>query len=246
MNNLRADGGHDHPEYALDAMLEALQYSFVDEYGDLFTPMSQNSKMVVITDATSKNQSLERTVIDTAIRQGVAIHFILGDYSHPPLRDDTIYPNIAAQTGGTIHSDETTTWSIINFQWGLPSVGTPGKRKRSSPVGPSRLSFNVSVFTGSIRLTAYTPTLTSGDATLTTPNGTSNVLIQDSVLLYLNSDPPAGNYSLAISVPPEQVFVQQDTSLDASMFYMDSSFTRSDFTLPPACKLELHDVLYKC
>ena len=72
VNNLRANGGHDHPEYALDAMLVALQYSFTDEYGGLFTPMGQNSKMVVITDATSKNPSLERTVIDTARRQGVA------------------------------------------------------------------------------------------------------------------------------------------------------------------------------
>ena len=185
VNGLTANGGHDYAEYALDAMLAALNYSFVDEFGP-FIPMGTNSKMVVITDATSKNPQLEGTVIERARRQGVSIHFILGDYTYSRLQSYTIYSNIAAQAGGIVYTDSHSTWSVINFYLGLSTAGLVGRKKRSAPsLRPTQISFNVSTFASSLRLTTYSTRLEFGTASIMTPrNNTRTVNIEDSVLLY--------------------------------------------------------------
>ena len=43
VNNLRAVHGGDFPEYALDAMLAALDYSTTDDLGNSFQPMHHHS-----------------------------------------------------------------------------------------------------------------------------------------------------------------------------------------------------------
>ena len=233
VNNLTADGGGDHAEYALDAILAGLRYSVIDEYGNAFTPMSRNSKMVVITDAPSKNTDLDQLVIDTARRQGVSIHFILSRFTN------AVYSNIASQTGGNVYSDSHSTWSIVNFQLGLPSVVPvpTGKRKRSAP-RPTHVSFSVSLFTSSFRVSTYTPLLRSGSVNITTPNGVESANVEDNVLLYLRSDPTAGNYSINLGTVADRVVIQQDVSLDISLIYTDSSSTNSALNPPPACKFD--------
>ena len=72
VRGLRASDGGDYPEYAFSAMLEALNYSFIDEYNETFTPMYYNSKMIVITDAISKLQELRSDVIHTAQEQNIS------------------------------------------------------------------------------------------------------------------------------------------------------------------------------
>ena len=99
VRGLTANGGGDYPEYAFSAMLEALEYSFIDEYGELFTPMHFNSEMIVITDATSLLPHLGNTVIETAKAQGVSIHFIL---NYVP---GSYYADIADETGGIIYEE---------------------------------------------------------------------------------------------------------------------------------------------
>ena len=232
VNNLRATGGGDTPEYALDAILAGLNYSFIDEYGERFTPMSTNSKMVVITDATSKNPDREQLVIDAARRQGVSIHFILSHVSY------SIYRNIASQTGGIVYNGNHCTWSILRFHSQVPSRG---KRKRSA-LRPTQVLFSVSLFATSLKVFTYTPNLRSGLVSITTPDGVETINVEDNVLIYLRSDPTAGNYTLNLGTEADQVSIQQDVSLHISLIYMDNNFIKSALSPLPACKQHVVDV----
>lgn len=232
VNDLTAYGGGDHPEYALGAMLEALEYSFRDEYNETFVPMSYNSEMIVITDATSKEETLEMDVIEKAQEQDVSIHFILvrGVSSYG------IYRNIARETGGTVYSADQSTWSILRF---LEPESETKRRKRSAPSGD--FSVHVSVFTHTLRVSILTVRLSTGRAYITAPDKTlETASIENNVMIYIKSRPKPGIYLFSIGDALDEDIVEQDISLDISFFYIDTNSAKSSRSPPPACK----DLLY--
>ena len=237
MENMRAYGGGDYPEYALSAMKEALEYSFIDEYGELFTPMHYSSEMIVITDATSKLPELEPTVIERAIMQGVSIHFILPDHDHEGFRSYSIYPNIASTTGGTVYRGNQATWSILEFIIGLPEDASAGKRKRRLALPTEELTVEVSRLTFSLKVSTLTRGLSSGTATITAPDKTVVLAtIEDGVMIYLKANPLPGVYMFNIGAVVDDYLVKKDVSLDVSLFYFDNNFTVSALTPLAACK----------
>ena len=238
MNNMIANGGGDYPEYALSAMKEALEHSFIDEYGEMFTPMHYNSEMIVITDATSKLPELEPTVIARALIQDVSIHFILSDHFNEELGSYGIYPNIANMTGGTVYKPrgDQATWSILEFMIGLPGDGSEEKRKRRLAL-PTELTVEVSRLTFSLKVSTLTRGLSNGTATITAPDNIVELAtIEDGVMIYLKANPLPGVYMFDIGAVVDDYLVKRDVSLDTSLFYFDNNFTVSALTPLAACK----------
>ena len=232
VNNIQANGGGDYPEYAYSAMLAALNYSFTDEYGCEFVPMHQNSELIVITDATSKQEDLNQTVIDRANEQGVSIHFILSDVPA------SYYQNVATETGGIIYDDHYTTWNLVNAHF-YEEVGESKRKKRYAPASPSiQLLVNVSIFTYSLKVSIFTPTLLSGVVSITLPNTTTeNAEIKDYVMLYLKPNPIPGHYYFHVGADIHNYLVDQDVSLDVRLLYMDRNQTTYSSIPSSACKL---------
>ena len=181
-------------------------------------------------------------MIRRARQQGVAIYFILSDDSR--LRDYTTYYNISAQTGGRIHLNHHSRWSVINFQLGINLSETSGRKRRSSPV--FELDFNVSLFSTSLAVSTYSTgeddilgVYTSERGMMSERGMTSlaSLTAIDYVGLYVTRAPTAGNYTVTTTTELEEVVIRQDISMDVSIVYMDTAATNFSFNPPPACKL---------
>lgn len=240
VRNLRATGGGDYPEYALGAMLAALNYSFIDVDGYPFTPMDYDSELVVITDATSLQPELEETVIEMAMDQFVSIHFILPDHDYDGY---AVYSNIAMATGGTVYRDDQSTWSILKFHERLSGSG---KRKKRS-TSPRDLTVQVSMFTRTLRVSTLTRSLSSGTAHITTPDKMiETATIESNVMIYIKSHPLPGTYVFRLGAVVNEHLIRQDISLDVSLFYLDKDFTVSSPKPLLACKYCIAEVGQGC
>lgn len=232
VRNLRAYGGGDYPEYALAAMIAAMNYSFIDEYGEKFIPLDLHSELVVITDATSLQEELQSTVIRTAKEQGVSISFILSDHDYSGFRSYEVYIDIATETGGVIYRDVQSTWSILRFYDEL--IYSEERKKRSVPSGD--LNVSVSMLTHFLRVSTLTLSL-SGTASITKPDGTRDTAnITDSVMIYIETHPLPGTYLFSIGSTVDEHLIRQDTALDLSLFYLDRNFTYSSPKPLPGCE----------
>ena len=227
--NLAASGGGDLPEYAFSAMLEALSYSFIDEYGELFIPMHFNSEMIVITDAESKLPELRSTVIQKAKAQGININFIQNTVP------GSYYTDVANETGGIIYEESVPSWSILNFYNRLSAAGSITERKRRD-LSPHFVFVNVSLFVYRLSVSILVGP-TSGTVQITLPNGeVESAAIQENVMIYLKHNPLPGRYVFNASDSVENVLIKQDTTLDVGLLYLDKNFTMSSPSPLPACK----------
>ena len=236
LENLRACGGGDSPEYSLRAMMAALNYSF-PLYGEEFIPMKNYSEMIVLTDHRSKEPWLEEDVIHRALNQGVSINFIVPREEY--LENYATYPNIASRTCGIIVYEDNSSpisWHLHNFisKYDSECSRRRPKRSTSSTSGSESLNVPVSRFTYSLHVTVLSRD-TRSTVRVTLPDKTiETVHIEDRVMLYSKSDPQAGHYLFDIQAR-EDVSVQQDVALDISFFYMDQMSTISQSTPPLAC-----------
>lgn len=236
VKSLSANGGGDYPEYSLRAMLDALNYSFDDQYDEEpFQPMSHGSEMIVLTDATSKEEELERTVIEKAKEQEVSINFIRSNDNREGFDSYSVYVNIARETNGVDYVDNSFAWSILQFHTKFMEKEEPERRKRSTI--PGELTVTVSRLTYFLHVLTLSTSLNSGTAHVTTPEGTvEDVDIEKSVMIYLKPNPTPGMYTFRIGAEIDHVLIDKDTSLDASIFYLDSNFTESSLKPLQECK----------
>ena len=226
----------DWPEYCLGGIDTALDYRNPD---DNFQPMSDNSQMIVITDATTKQEGLKQTVINKANSNHVTINFILS----PSVQSYSVYTGIAAGTGGAILDTAHTAWSILQFYNAQTGSTTTGRRKRSA-LSDTGYYFTVTVsrLVYALKVSLQTIGLGAGQiVTITLPDGsTETATVQENVLIYLKSSPPPGEYSFNIAQTSVQdSLIQQDVSLDASVFYADKEFTSASLNPLAACKFKL-------
>ena len=209
-------------------MLEAMDYSFIDEYGELFRPMDFNSELVVITDATSLQEELQETVIGRAKAQGVSIHFILSD-----IGSYGVYSDIARETKGVIYRDVASAWSILRFYDELTDLDE--RKKRSLP--SVNLSVHVSMFTHFLRVSTLTQSLLSGTAHITKPDSTNDTAnITDNVMIYIDNRPLPGTYVFSVGSTVNEHLIRQDTALDLSLFYLNRNLTYSSPKPLPGCE----------
>ena len=231
VRSLRASGGGDLAEYANRGMLEALDYTIIED-GWPFSPMQKDSQLIVITDAPSKEPELKNTIINKANEQGVSINFVLSRLN------DQHYEDVARETCGVVYDDHHTTWDLVHqhFREKL-CAQNQNRRKRSPPPSSPTFSVDVSVFTYRLRVSTLTPSIREGVAHVTLPNKiTENVPILDSVMLYLRSNPQAGSYAFSVGTVISEVIVDQDIGLVANMLFLNDNFTKASFHPPPACK----------
>ena len=245
LGSLYAHGGGDHEEYALSAMMKALEYSFIDDFGDVFTPMHKKSAMVVLTDAGSKLEGLEHRVIFKAIDQGVSISFMTPGY----LSTYSVYSNISRRTGGVhVIANNPRSWNLTNFITEFskepPKMKCHSKRSISSISSSlETFSVNVSRFTYSLKVSVLSRSIRSGTIRITLPDMTTETtLIEDHVMTYLKTDPPAGRYGFGIRERGNEVSVQQQVALDVSFLYMNSMSTIASVAPPPACEFHQYYV----
>ena len=232
VTSLYAHEGGDVPEYAFSAIEAALDYSFYDTKLNLTIPLMGNgADMIVITDAPSKLPELRMTVIKRAKLQGVTINFILGGFH-------SFYEDIADATGGVVYDDHHTTWSILQF---YDLVTGSGRKKRSATLSGST-TVGVSRFVYAFRVSILTTGIFSGHViSITLPDGsTENTTVEDSVMIYLKSNPIPGQYSFGIAGSSVvDGLIHHDVSLDVSLFYFDRNFTVSSPNPLAACKYSI-------
>jgi len=239
IDRLFANGGGDTPEFALDAILQALEYSFTDDYGDpLF--LDFGSQIVVITDAPSKNSHLRPGIISNAQTDSqTCIHFF---YSGSTLPSD--YSAIASDTGGTVVYPYTS-WSLGNFLtsyrenecWTIVSE-RDGRKKRQAATCQS---FTISQFASLLKLSIQTSTSsTSVTITRTSPlsETITTVMSTRNLAVYSHDDPPYGQWSVcASSGLIDNIVVDESATLDATILFPNNYASSTPVTTPPPeCK----------
>ena len=230
LQNLRANGGGDRPEYALYAMLEGLQAQ-----DDGIDVVYSGSQMIVITDAISKQPHLKSKVISEANDREVCIHFFVsGSYGI----SDRIYQDIANKTSGTLVYPYDS-WEIAAFTQSYRNrpcrhIEEERRKKRESPVIPSQCqSFIVTEFSILLKLTINA--LTGKIVTIKRPNNATRSILVGSgnLALFSEVNPMPGHWKACVTKGTVQVFATNSLALDTTVVYINS---RNESSSLPSCK----------
>ena len=235
IDSLYASGGGDGPEYALDAMLKALQYEDEDSYGTSFPIMTEGSQMVVITDAPTKNPAKETDVVNLANVIGVCIHFFVSDEYGT---SDGIYQRVADQTSGT-SINSFSSWSFATFASSYRDSRCDYevvRRKRAAVSTTTRChSFHISELAILFRFSGDT----SLTVTLTRPSR-STITVSPTTGAAVHSEryPEHGEWSACLNSGSLTFTVDQDFSLDVTLRYLKEleSGTIVSIYPPTECK----------
>ena len=248
--SLTAHGGGDAPEYALHAILKALQKNYVYD-GETDKYLVPGSHVVVITDATSKcGHCLADYVISEAQESKVCIHFFLSD--NPT--SDGVYMNIANGTHGTvINSFEE--WQLANFVASYqdnpclysssePVAVLSGRRKRETlshvliPRSTTNTrNFNVTSLAVLLRLSFRADI--GSTVTVTRPDGTrsTRTVVSGSSALFTEHLPQQGRWTATVNRGTLDVTISQQITLDTTIVYKSAGLNGTVSIPPPACKI---------
>ena len=259
-NAFTENSGGDCPEYALDAILQTLSAKSREDT-HLMIPGSQ---IIVLTDAPSKNASLEKQekVIKISNSLEVCVHFFLAleTYNCFDVIPGSIemYEHIANETGGTVVSNA---WEFNNFVMSHKASGScrdfyrdSGRHKRSAVVDVRCQSFRVSRFSNLLRLSVRPSATGLQTVTVRKPSGST---ASPQVIQYSNNRfavfselyPEAGEWSVCVNRGTVQVSSNMETSLDVVVLYPkneshSSGATPTTSSPPPACKFVANSVLH--
>ena len=245
--NLTAYGGGDYQEYALHAILKALQETDTVFGGEYLIP---GSHAIVITDALSKcGRCLAEYVISEAQESGVCIHFFLSE--NPTL--DGVYMNIANRTHGTvINSFEE--WQLASFvasyqdnpcsySSSVPlTVLSERRRERLGHILIPRATtnshnFNVTHLAELLRLSFRADD--GSTVTITRPDGTrsTRTVVSGSSALFTEHLPQQGRWTATVNRGTLDVTISQQITLDTTFVYKSDGLYGTVSTPPPACKI---------
>jgi len=228
--------------------LQTLEATDTDGF-DLMTP---GSRVIVLTDAPSKNTAIESRVIDLAKEQSVCVHFFLAletdnCFSRVPGSVE-MYRRIAQETGGTVVSNA---WQFSNFVASHRDSGSCaefypelGRRKKSAFEDSRCQSFRVSRFTNLLKLSIRPSVTGLRTVTVRKPNGStaSPRVIEpdtnDRFAVYSKQNPDSGVWSVCVDNGTVQVSSNMETTLDVVVLYPKNESHSSPTTSspPPACK----------
>ena len=226
VNALAANGGGDCPEYGMIGILQAI--SSIQSVEGLIIPQQGNlHHIIVLTDASAKDDSLYNSVISAAADARVTVHFFYsgtgcsGNFGH--------YEDVRIASGGikvTNFADFDAFGTFIQlYNQAVAAGSTSAKRKRQSGTGDifSEYStchnFDTSLFTPSLALLVRT---TQPSVTISEPGGTNHTLTVGGDLgLFQENDPPAGIWRVCASPGTLQVAVNAPIMLE-----LDVSFTK--------------------
>ena len=255
------NSGGDCPEYALDAILQTLTAQDRKGYG----LMEPGSQIIVLTDAPSKNASLEKQekVIKISNSLEVCVHFFLAleTYNCFDAIPGSIemYEHIANETGGTVVSNA---WEFNNFVMSHKASGSCkdfypklGRHKRLAIVDVRCQSFRVSRFSNLLRLSVRPSVTGLQTVTVRKPSGSTaspQVIDRDSnnrFAVFSELFPEAGEWSVCVNRGTVQVSSNMETTLDVVVLYPkneshSSGATPTTSSPPAACKFVANSVLH--
>ena len=192
VNALQATGGGDCPELGMTGILIALS---------LANPVSN---MIVLTDASPKDEDKKEEVISEAIRKENSIHFFL---SRNGCGDFTPYLDVARETYGIVVSRIDDFETFVEFADKVGrfttevSDGDSGKRKRQT--SKYCVDFTASVFTKSIDI-LFSFNSTKSVITIINPVGsTDRIEARGTIATYNKESPLAGVYKMCSTIPFE-------------------------------------------
>ncbi len=210
-----SDSGGDIHEYALDAMLDALQFTVKEEDIEekLLWPGTQ---MIVLTDAPSKNKDLKYNVTEMTQQESIYIHFFV---SYHPLLDG-VYQEIADKTEGTLvnlNSNFTYSTFIASYKNRKCEIFIKEPQKQAAPMCTS---FLVSQLASLFKF--------SGKAIdiiiLTSPSGKSvNITSMGGVALHTEPIPEFGEWQACTKSGIIEVSAAVDIQIDATIIYLEGS-----------------------
>ena len=192
VNALHATGGGDCPELGMTGILNALS---------LANPVSN---VIVLTDASPKDENKKEEVISEAIRKENSIHFFL---SRDGCGNFTPYLDVARETYGIVVNRIDDFEAFVEFADKVGRFTTElldddsGKRKRQ--LSENCVDFTASVFTKSIDI-LFSFSSTKSVVTITNPvESTDRIKATGNIATYSKEDPLAGEYKMCSTTPFE-------------------------------------------
>ena len=212
VNALRATGGGDCPELGMTGILNALS---------LANPVSN---VIVLTDASPKDENKKEEVISEATQKENSIHFFL---SRDGCGNFTPYLDVARKTDGIVVNRIDDFEAFVEFADKVRRFTTDsGKRKRQTL--EDCVDFTASVFTKSIDI-LFSFSSTKSVVNVTNPVGsTERIEAKGTIATYSQEDPLAGEYKIC-STTPFEYSLSTTSDLD---FFIEYHVNTSTTSLP--------------
>lgn len=215
MNNIYAHGGGDCPELGMTGILNAL------------TLVNPDSNVIVLTDASPKDEAKKQQVIDKANEVRNSVHFFL---ARDGCGDFSLYLQVASETQGIVVNQITDFEAFAEF---ADKVGrftledSESKRKRRA--AENCITFTFSIFSQSVAILFSSSSLT---ITITSPSEVvDTVTSAGTIATYSIDNPEAGEYTACSAVEFEYSLTSA-TNLDFFVEYINVN--GSSTSLPPA------------
>ena len=233
------ESGGDINEYALDAMLDALEFTIKDEDGPLLWPGSQ---MIVLTDAPSKNKDLKLNVTSLAKKEFICIHFFVSYHS---FLEDGVYQYVAEETEGTVvnpYSNWTLARFVSSYKEKKCGIFIDERQKRAPSISLKCSSFRVSQLASMFKFSGEA----NSTVTLISPSGKSiEVASKGGVAVHARPNPEFGEWQACADTGMLEVSVYEDIVIDATIFYFNNIEGSNRTSVPPT-ECELITVYIAC
>ncbi len=233
------ESGGDIHEYALDAMLDALEFTIKDEDVPLLWPGSQ---MIVLTDAPSKNKDLKLNVTSLAKKELICIHFFVSYHS---FLEDGVYQYVAEETEGTVvnpYSNWTLARFVSSYKEKKCGIFIDERQKRAPSISSKCSSFRVSQLASMFKFSGEA----SSTVTLISPSRKSiKVASTGGVAVHARPNPEFGEWQACTDTGMLEVSVYEDIVIDATIFYFNNIEGSNRTSVPPT-ECELITVYIAC
>ena len=219
VNALYAHAGGDCPELGMTGILNALSLA------------NSVSNIIVLTDASPKDEDKKEEVISEAIRKENSIHFFL---SRTGCGNFTPYLDVARETYGIVVNRIDDFESFVEFADKVGRFTTEllddssGKKKRQT--SEYCVDFTASVFTKSIDI-LFSSVSSGSVITITTPEGlVDRIEPRGTIATYSKRNPPAGVYKIC-STTTFEYSLSTNSDLDFFVEY-DVNVSRTSLPTP--------------
>lgn len=245
VNALYAHSGGDCPEYGMTGILKLL--NAIKTVEGIVLPTTGNlHHVIVLTDASAKDDSRYQEVITAANATKATVHFF---YSGSYCGTLANYETVRTATGG-IRVDSISDFGAFATFINTYNSAAASRRKRSTlftPCAPSH-SLNTTHFTTSLNILISTCNSQSY-VYVTKPDGTTqSVYVSGTLVLYSTDNPPAGTWTAYASSGNIKVSVSESTHfvLDISYTIIEDGRIVPTADIPQACKMGYYVKQHSC
>lgn len=236
VNALYASGGGDCPEYGMTGILKIL--TAITSVEGIILPSTGNlHHVIVLTDASAKDDNRYQQVINAANSAKATIHFF---YSGSYCGTLGNFETVRTATGGIRVDSISDFGAFANFINAYNSGGASRRRRTSGLFSSCATSHIVDTthFTSSLSILISTCSSQSS-VYVTRPDGTLLTLsVSGTLVLYNVNNPLPGRWTASVSSGTIKVSVSQSASLSLDISYgkFESGRIVPSAEIPQACK----------